>query len=52
LAQQDGCIYHWVTSAYTVINTIDGKQVTVEEMHDVRLIKNIYIAARAVIAEE
>jgi hypothetical protein len=54
--QEDGSIYHWVTSAYTVTDTIDGKQVTVEEMYDVRIengkIKNIYVAARAVIAEE
>jgi len=52
----DRSIYHWVTSAHTVTDTIDGKQVTVEEMYDVRIengkIKNIYVAAKAVITEE
>jgi|TARA_B110000908_G_scaffold133428_1_gene157375 hypothetical protein len=56
VAQADGSIYHWVTSSYTVTDTIDGKEITSEEMYDVRIengkIKNIYVAARAVIAAE
>ena len=56
VVQKDGSTNHWVTSAYTVTDTIDGKQVTSEEMYDVRIengkIKTIYVAARAVIAEE
>ena len=56
VVQKDGSTNHWVTSAYTVTDTIDGKQVISDEMYDVRIengkIKTIYVAARAVIAEE
>lgn len=54
VAQEDGSIYHWVTASYTVTDTIDGKEINSEEMYDVRIengkIKNIYVAARGVIA--
>lgn len=54
--QEDGSVNRWVTSSYTLTDTIDGKEVTSEEMYDVRIengkIKNIYVAARAVIAAE
>ena len=54
--QSDGTVHHWVTSAYTVTDTIDGKEVVSEEFFDVRIengkIKYILVASRAVIAEE
>jgi|TARA_B110000483_G_scaffold23065_1_gene26771 hypothetical protein len=54
--QEDGSVNRWVTSSYTLTDIIDGKEVTSEEMYDVRIengkIKNIYVAARAVIAAE
>ena len=54
--QADGSSDHWVTSLYTVTETIDGKEVAREEMFDVQIengkIKNIMVAARAVITEE
>ena len=53
--QSDGTVHHWVTSAYTVTDTIDGKEVVSEEFFDVRIengkIKYILVASRAVIAE-
>ena len=54
--QADGSADHWVTSLYTVTETIDGEEVAREEMFDVQIengkIKNIMVAARAVITEE
>ena len=54
--QADGSADHWVTSLYTVTETIDGEEVAREEMFDVQIengkIKNIIVAARAVISEE
>ena len=54
--QADGSADHWVTSLYTVTETIDGEEVAREEMFDVQIengkIKNIMVAARAVISEE
>jgi len=54
--QADGSADHWVTSLYTVTETIDGKEVAREEMFDVQIengkIKNIMVASRAVISEE
>jgi len=53
--QSDGTVHHWVTSAYTVTDTIDGKEAVSEEFFDVRIengkIKYILVASRAVIAE-
>ena len=49
-------IDHWVTSLYTVTETIDGEEVAREEMFDVQIenekIKNIMVASRAVITQE
>jgi len=46
---------HWVTSLYTVTETIDGEEVAREEMFDVQIengkIKNIMVASRAVVSE-
>tara|TARA_B110000495_G_scaffold156012_1_gene139438 strand:- start:890 stop:1420 length:531 start_codon:yes stop_codon:yes gene_type:complete len=54
--QENGSVNHWVTSAYTVTDTIDGKEIATEEMYDVRVvdgkIKNIYVTARPVISDE
>lgn len=54
--QADGSADHWVTSLYTVTETIDGEEVAREEMFDVQIengkIKNIMVASRAVISEE
>ena len=53
--QADGSADHWVTSLYTVTETIDGKEVAREEMFDVQIengkIKNIMVASRAVVSE-
>ncbi len=52
----DGTHQHWVTSAYTLTDNIDGEEVVTEEFFDVeiknRKIKTILVASRAVIAEE
>ena len=54
--QADGSADHWVTSLYTLTDTIDGEEVVTEEMFDVQIengkIKNIMVASRAVISEE
>ena len=54
--QPDGTVHHWVTSAYTVTDTIDGKEVVSEDVFDVRIengkIKYILVASRAVMAAE
>jgi hypothetical protein len=54
--QSDGTVHHWVTSSYRVTDTIDGKEVVADEFFDVRIenkkIKKIYVASRAVLAEE
>ena len=54
--QADGTHQHWVTSAYTLTDTIDGEEVVTEEFFDVQIengkIKFIMVASRAVIAEE
>ena len=54
--QADGSADHWVTSLYTVTETIDGEEVAREEMFDVQIengkIKNIMVASRAVTTEE
>ena len=54
--QADGSADHWVTSLYTVTETIDGEEVVREEMFDVQIengkIKNIMVASRAVITQE
>jgi hypothetical protein len=56
VADEDGGVQQWVTSAYTVTDTIDGKEVASEEIYDVRIengkVKNIYVAARAIIPAE
>ena len=53
--QADGSADHWVTSLYTVTETIDGEEVAREEMFDVQIengkIKNIMVASRAIISE-
>ena len=53
--QADGSADHWVTSLYTVTETIDGEEVAREEMFDVQIengkIKNIMVASRAVVSE-
>ena len=45
--QADGSADHWVTSLYTVTETIDGEEVAREEMFDVQIengkIKNIMV---------
>ena len=52
----DGTHQHWVTSAYTLTDNIDGEEVVTEEFFDVeiknRKIKTILVASRAVISEE
>ena len=54
--QTDGTVHHWVTSAYTLTDTIDGEEVVTEEFFDVRIengkIQYILVASRAVITEE
>ena len=54
--QADGTHQHWVTSAYTLTDTIDGEEVVTEEFFDVEIkkgkIKTILVASRAIIAEE
>ena len=54
--QADGTVQHWVTSAYTVSQLVDGKWVKVEEMYDARIeqgkIKYLLVADRAVIDSE
>ncbi len=56
VVQPDGSVNHWVTAAYTVTNTVDGKSVKVEEMYDARVengkIKFLFVADRAVFSEE
>ena len=54
--QADGSADHWVTSLYTLTDTVNGEEVVREEMFDVQIengkIKNIMVASRAVISEE
>ena len=54
--QADGSAQYWVTSVYTLTDTIDGEEVVREEMLDVQIengkIKNILVASRAVISED
>ena len=54
--QADGSADHWVTSLYTLTDTVDGEEVVREEMFDVQIengkIKNIMVASRAVITQE
>ncbi len=54
--QADGTHQHWVTSAYTLTDTINGEEVVTEELFDVEIkngkIKTILVASRAVISEE
>ena len=54
--QADGSAQYWVTSVYTLTDTIDGEEVVREEMFDVQIengkIKNILVASRAVISED
>ena len=54
--QADGSAQYWVTSVYTLTDTIDGEEVVIEEMFDVQIengkIKNILVASRAVISED
>lgn len=54
--QSDGTVHHWVTSSYTVTQTIDGKEMVTEEMIDTRIennkVKYILAASRLVPAEE
>ena len=54
--QADGTHDHWVTSSYTVTDTIDGKEVASEELFDVQIekgkIKFILVRSRVLIAEE
>ena len=54
--QADGTVQHWITSSYTVTDNIDGKEVVAEDFFDVLIdnkkIKKIYVASRAVLAEE
>jgi hypothetical protein len=49
-------VNHWVTAAYTVTNTVEGKAVKAEEMLDARIengkIKYLFVAARALLSEE
>ena len=56
MIQTDGTVQHWVTSAYTVSQLVDGKWVRVEEMYDARIeqgkIKYLLVADRAVIDSE
>ena len=52
----DGTHQHWVTSAYTLTDNIDGEEIVTEEFFDVEIkngkIKTILVASRVVIAEE
>ena len=54
--QTDGTVDHWVTSSYTLTDTIDGKEVVSEELFDVQIengkIQFILVRSRAIIAEE
>lgn len=54
--QADGSAQYWVTSVYTLTDTINGEEVVREEMFDVQIengkIKNILVASRAVISED
>ena len=54
--QTDGTHDHWVTSSYTLTDTIDGKEVASEELFDVQIekgkIKFILVRSRVLIAEE
>ncbi len=54
--QADGTVHHWVTSSYTVTQTVDGKEMVTEEMIDTRIennkVKYILAASRLVPAEE
>ena len=54
--QTDGTHDHWVTSSYTLTDTIDGKEVASEELFDVQIekgkIKFILVRSRALINEE
>jgi len=54
--QADGTAHHWVTSSYTVTQTVDGKEMVTEEMIDTRIennkVKYILAASRLVPAEE
>ena len=54
--QADGTHDHWVTSSYTVTDTIDGEEVASEELFDVQIekgkIKFILVRSRVLIAEE
>ena len=53
--QLDGTHDHWVTSSYTLTDTIDGKEVVSEELFDVQIengkIKFILVRSRALIDE-
>jgi hypothetical protein len=53
---EDGVVQQWVTSGATVTSAIDGKEVTSEEIYDVRIengkVKNMFVAVRAVIPAE
>ena len=55
MPQADGSIHHWVTSAYEVTDTIDGKEIGSRESFDVRIennkIKEIIVASRQVLPE-
>ena len=54
--QADGSHDHWVTSSYTLTDTIDGKEVASEELFDVQIekgkIKFILVRSRALNADE
>ena len=54
--QADGSADHWVTSLYTLTDTVNGEEVVREEMFDVQIengkIKNIMVASRSVVSEE
>lgn len=54
--QADGTVHHWVTSSYTVTQTVDGKEMVTEEMIDTRIennkVKYILAASRLVPTEE
>ncbi|MDA8880769.1 nuclear transport factor 2 family protein [Pseudomonadales bacterium] len=56
VVRPDGSVNHWVTAAYTVTNTVEGKAVKAEEMLDARIengkIKYLFVAARALLSEE
>jgi len=54
--QTDGTHDHWVTSSYTLTDTIDGKEVASEELFDVQIekgkIKFILVRSRVLTADE